>query len=349
MKKILAADDNPDNVELLKDILEQMGHQVIKATDGEIALAAARSELPDLIILDVNMPGLSGFEVCTELKAGEATANIPVIMLTALTDVEARVEGLSTGADDYLTKPYSPRELMARVNTRLRLKATTDDLRETKELIRATFERFVAAPVVDQLLRDPSRVQLGGKLQNVTVLFADLEGFTSLSELTPPQELLSVLNKYHTFIVKIIQRYGGTVDKFLGDGVMALYNTPLEQSDHTARAVKSVLYIEDEIHHFHEDVEPQYRIKINFGIHTGSAVVGNVGTTDIMDFTAVGDAVNVAARLQGLASGGQILISEAVYREVEDFVIAREIGPQQVKGRSEPVITYEISNVLLDR
>ncbi len=349
MKKILAADDNPDNVELLKDILEQMGHKVFKALDGEKALAVARSEHPDLVILDVNMPGLSGFEVCSELKADEATANIPVIMLTALTDVEARVEGLATGADDYLTKPYSPRELMARVNTRLRLKATTDDLLETQELIRATFERFVAVSVVEQLLRDPSKVQLGGKLQNVTVLFADLEGFTSLSERTPPQKLLSILNKYHTFIVKIIQRYGGTVDKFLGDGVMALYNTPLEQPDHAARAVKSVLYIEDEIHSFHESVEPQYRIKINFGIHTGNAVVGNVGTTDIMDFTAVGDAVNVAARLQGLAAGGQILISEAVYREVEDFVVAKEIGPQQIKGRSEPVIIYKVSNVPLDR
>ncbi len=181
MKKILAADDNPDNVELLKDILEQMGHKVFKALDGEKALAVARSEHPDLVILDVNMPGLSGFEVCSELKADEATANIPVIMLTALTDVEARVEGLATGADDYLTKPYSPRELMARVNTRLRLKATTDDLRETQELIRATFERFVAAPVVEQVWRDPSKVQLGGKVQIVTVLFADREGFTSLS------------------------------------------------------------------------------------------------------------------------------------------------------------------------
>ncbi len=346
MSKILVADDSPDNIELIRDIVGVLGHDVITAMDGPAALESARAEMPDLAILDVNMPGMTGFEVCAALKSDTQTSSIPVIMLTALSDVQNRVEGLSVGADDYLTKPYSPRELIARVNARLRVKAETDDLRQTKEMIRATIERYVASSVVDRLLQSPDSIELGGRLQDVTALFADLEGFTTLSEHTPPDKLLSILNAYHTLMVKIIQRYGGTIDKFLGDGLLALYNTPLEQEDHVERAVKSALHIQDEMYHFHQQFEPEYQIKINFGIHTGKAIVGNVGSENIMNFTAVGDTINVAARLQGISENGQILISSAVYKLVEEFAIARELGSLQVRGRKEPIIAYEISNTM---
>lgn len=348
MQKILIVDDNYDNIDLINDILESMDYDILTAMEGQTALEIAGRDHPDLIILDVNMPGMSGFEVVEHLKKDEATQSIPVIMLTALSDIENRVHAMTLGAEDYLTKPFSPRELIARVQRRLQSKVQTDDLKAKQEQIRNTFERFVAAPIVHQMLQSPADVKLGGKLQEITVMFADLEGFTSLSEHTEPEMLLSILNQYHSLIVKNIQRYNGTIDKFIGDCVMALYNTPVEQKDHISNAVKTALNIQDEMHWFHSKLEEQYRLKVNFGIHTGVAVVGNVGTTELMDYTAVGDTVNVAARLQGLADGGRILISDRVYAAVEDIIFGRLRGPFPVKGRKNSVIVYEISNTYIE-
>jgi class 3 adenylate cyclase len=342
--KILVVDDNPDNLELVSDILSITKHELIMARDGLSALEKAEAIIPDLILLDVNMPNMNGFEVLERLKAQPSLADIPVIMLTAMGDVDSRVRGLGMGADDYLPKPFSPRELLARVDRSLRAKTTTDELRVQEQRVRNTFERFVAPSIVEQLLQNPSANRLGGDLQTVTVMFADLEGFTSLSERTDPETLLQLLNNYHSFLVRIISRYDGTVDKFIGDGVMVLYNTPRPQEDHIARAVKSALHIQDEIFWFHEKLAPQHRLKINFGIHSGLAVVGNVGTDHLMNRTAVGDTVNIASRLQSIADRGRILVSELVYLETERFVFGRSRGPLYVKGRSEPVLTYEISN-----
>ncbi|MBC7813231.1 MAG: response regulator [Burkholderiales bacterium] len=344
--KILVADDNEDNRQLIRDILEGMGHEIIESADGPKTIALTQAALPDLVILDVNMPGMSGFAVCAILKGDSATAQIPVLMLTAMADVEARVQGLGSGADDYLTKPFNPRELKARIQTRLRAKVETDGLRETQQMIRSTFERFVSPAVVEQLLANPAQVALGGRLQEVTVLFTDLENFTGISERAEPEKLLSILNMYHSLVVRIILEHAGTVDKFIGDGVMALFNTPLEQSDHALRAVKSALDIREALPEFYKGFEARYRMRINFGIHSGMAVVGNVGTSEIMDFTAVGDTVNLAARLQGLARSSQILVSEATYARVLKEVNAKMIGSLTVKGRSEPVMAYEVVELL---
>src|SRR5690606_35924846 len=214
--------------------------------------------------------------------------------------------------------------------------------------IRKTFERFVSSSVVEQLLHDPAQVQLGGKLQEITVLFADLEGFTSISEYTEPVKLLSLLNQYHTMMVGMIREHGGTVDKFTGDGVIALYNTPLEQPDHALRAVLTALHIRELLPEFHQQFEGPYQMPINFGIHTGLAVVGNVGAPDIMNYTAVGDTVNLAARLQVLSKGGQILISSATCEQLPQNVAAQSLGEIKVKGRSESVSTYEVIGLAED-
>lgn len=344
---VLVVDDNADSRQLVKDIILAIGHEVITAADGPSALTAVQAEKPDMIIMDVNMPGMTGFAVTSSLKSDPTTAGIPILLLTALADVENRVHGLETaGADDYLTKPFSPRELAARVEKRLRIKSENDDLRQTREMVRRTFERFVNPSVVDQLLADPGQIKLGGKLQEITVLFTDLEGFTAFSERTDPEKLLSVLNAYHELVVRLIQQFGGTVDKFIGDGVMALYNTPLPMKEHALAAVKTALCIRSELSEFHERFEPDYRMKINFGIHTGTAVVGNVGAPDLMQFSAVGDTVNMAARLQGLSKNSQILISDATYTAVTEYIHANPIGYLNLKGRVEPVMTYEVLELI---
>jgi class 3 adenylate cyclase len=343
--KILVVDDNPDNRQLLKDIVTSMGHTAIPATDGEETLQLTYEHMPDLIVLDVNMPGMNGFEVLNRLKADSTTNHISVLMLTALNAAEHRVQGLEIGADDYLTKPFNPRELMERIKTRLRQKEQTDALRERQKAIRVTFERFVAPAVVEQLLHDPGKVALGGKLQEITVLFADLEGFTRMSERTQPEKLLAILNRYHTLMVNIIREQGGTIDKFMGDGLMALYNTPLEQPDHAMHAVRSALDIRTALNAFHAELEPEFRLPINFGIHSGGAVVGNVGSPDLMNFTAIGDTVNIGWRLQEMCSGGRILISEASYRIVNGAVSTQSIGLITIKGRETPVLIYEVTGL----
>lgn len=353
--KILVVDDTPENIILVRDILEVSDYEVLEAVNGPQSIEMVLETQPDLVLLDVNMPGMDGFDVCHVLKADKETRHIPVIMLTAQSDVDSRVRGIEAGADDYLTKPYSPRELLARVERSLRSKAASDDMRATQEHLRAqqeiikhTFSRFVAGSVVDELLKDPSRIKLGGQLQPVTVLFADLQGFTGLSEHTNPQNLLQLLNSYHTFMVELILKYGGTVDKFLGDGLMALYNTPIQQNDHIARAVKTALHIQDDLYWFTQELPEEHRLKVNFGIHTGDAIVGNVGSDNLMDFTAVGDTVNVAARLQGVADDGEILVSAPVFEATQDFVFGRTLGHLTVKGRTGTVDSYQISNTYFE-
>lgn len=165
-----------------------------------------------------------------------------------------------------------------------------------------------------------------------------------MSERLHPETLLQVLNAYHALFGKIIDLYGGTIDKFIGDGVMALYNTPQPQTDYVARAVKTALHIQDELYWFHQRLEPNHRLLVNIGISEGQAVVGNVGMLDHMNFTAVGDTVNVAARLQELAAHGQILVTESVYNITNDFVIGKPRGWLKVKGRQEPISVVQISN-----
>lgn len=340
--KILVADDHDLGRQMIQDVIATMGHEVIVAVDGPSALIAARSQMPDLIVLDVEMPGLTGFEVCRLLRAQESTSRLPIIMLTALQEVEHRVHGLDLGADDYLTKPFSPRELIARIEKRLQAKREADEHRHREEAIRQTFERFVAPQVVDRLLQDPSLVKLGGEMQEITVLFADLEGFTRMSEHLHPEKLLNVLNEYHQLVVEVVQRHHGIVNKFLGDGVMVLYNTPLPDPDHAMQAVTTALTIREKLPAFHARLDPAFRLGINFGINTGQAVVGNVGTARIMDFTAVGDTVNLAARLCGRARGSQILVSESTHARLGGRVVVRSIGEISVRNRADPVLTSEV-------
>ena len=343
--KVLVAEDNRDSRELVSDILVNLGYTPILAADGKAALEYISMDPPDLVILDVNMPEIDGFEVCAAIKRNPVTAKIPVIMLTAQVDIESRVTGLGLGADDYLPKPFHPRELIARIETRLRAKEETDSLRAQREQIRQTFERFVAHEIVEQLLEDPTRIKLGGAETTVTVLFADLEGFTTLAEHADPTRLLEILNSYHSLLVRHIKTNGGTVDKFLGDGVMALYNTPLPQPDHALRAVRTALNIRDALTMHYRQFEPMFQLAVNFGIHSGPAIVGNIGTPDLMDFTAIGDTVNLASRLEGLSDNSEITVSEETFLLVEPYVIAREGGARTVRGREEPVNTYLIERL----
>ncbi len=340
--RVLVAEDNADSRQLLEDILRVKGYTVSCVVDGQAALTAAMADPPDLLILDINMPVLNGFEVCTRLKENASTAQIPILMLTALADIDNRIKGLGLGADDYITKPFSPRELVARVDARMRQKVDSDQLRATQERIQRTFEQFVPPTVVQQLLDNPDQVRLGGSLQTVTVVFADLEGFTPVAEQVDPEHLLDMLNRYQELLVQHIHHEEGTIDKFLGDGLMALFNAPLHQPDHALRAIRAAVRIHKALPEFYSSVDPAFRLHVNFGITTGEAVVGRVGAVNRMNYTAIGDTVNLASRLEDLSNGGQILISESTYTQVSEHVIANNLGHKSVKGREMPVVVYEV-------
>jgi len=215
-------------------------------------------------------------------------------------------------------------------------------LEEQVRLVRGTFERYVVPRVVEQLLSDPSRVQLGGVRQEVTVLFADIRGFAAFSEKLDPEGLVKVLNQYLTLAADAVLAEDGMLDKFIGDAVMAIFNAPLPQPDHTMRAVRAALTMQRDIAELHADVLPEERLSFGVGIVTGPAVVGNIGSSLLQNYTAIGDSVNVASRLQTHAHAGQILLNPTAYERVRDRTVAREFGYIQVKGHSESDLVYEL-------
>ena len=342
---IMVVEDNPDIRQLVQDVMMAHGHKTVSYGDGREVLRAAEEDRPDLVILDVNIPGISGFEVCRQLKAHASLSDIPVLMLTALTDVNDRVQGLGLGADDYLTKPFNTRELAARVDARLRAKHASDDLRAARDQIQATFERYVAPTVVEQLLENPTDVALTGQIQTVTALFADIEGFTAIAEHTDPEQLFTVLNGYLSHVADAVFEEHGTLDKFLGDGLMALFNVPLPQSDHALRAVQAAMDAQKRVETYRASLEPSLQLRFRIGIHSGDAVVGNVGAMRLRNYTAIGDTINTASRLEKSAEAGQVLITEETYEAVQEQVEAEKLGPRTFKGRAQPVIAYAVKQV----
>lgn len=217
-----------------------------------------------------------------------------------------------------------------------------DDLTEKKRLEaqRRLFERMVSPAVIDQL--DPDQLKLGGKRSEITVLFADIRGFTGFSEQTDPEILMGVLNRYLAAAAEAVLAQEGTIDKFLGDAVMAWFNAPIPQEDHSLRAVRAALGIRAAVQRLHQQFEPPFQLAFGAGIHFGEAVLGLVGTERHIEYTAIGDSVNTAKRIQENANPNQILISEEVYRQVADKVIARPATSISAKGKREPVAVYEI-------
>ena len=219
-----------------------------------------------------------------------------------------------------------------------------DDLTETKRLraVQDMFRRYVSPAVVDRLPSDPSELRLGGHRREVTVLFADVRGFTSISETLDPEELVDMLNDYLSMAATSILAYEGTLDKFMGDAVMGVFNAPLEQDDHVLRAVRAAADMQRAIVEHNRCAGQGRCLSFGVGLHVGEVVVGNVGTFARMDYTAIGDAVNLAKRIQENTPGGKVLMSEAVFQAVADSVDAVLYKEMKVKGREQPVVTYEL-------
>jgi class 3 adenylate cyclase/CheY-like chemotaxis protein len=361
--RILIVDDNPTNVKVLQTRLAAEGYEILTAADGEEGLAAARQHTPDLILLDVMMPKLDGFEVCRRLRADAAFPFTPIIMVTAMADSKDVIAGLEAGGDEYLTKPVDHAALAARVRSMLRIKRLHDTVEtlaaEVKEW-NASLERRVAEQIgelerVGRLRRffSPQLAELivnGGTddplkshRREITVVFLDLRGFTAFAEVAEPEEVMTVLREYHQVTGKLILEYEGTLEHFTGDGITILFNDPLPIPNPAERAVRMALSIRERVGRMAQDwVKRGYELSLGIGIAQGFATIGAIGFEGRWDYSAIGTVTNLAARLCGEAPGDQILIAHHVYSGVEAIV---EVEPQEVltlKGFRRPVIAYRV-------
>ncbi len=348
--RILVVDDEASNLELLNVQLTRAGYIVDLACGGAEALDKIAAQSPDLVLLDVVMPKVDGFEVCTFLKNNLATRFVPVVMITGLEEKQYKIRALEVGADDFLKKPFDFYELLARVRSLLRIKALHDRLEKQNVLLHSILSRYMAEDLTSHILHDPEKyLKLGGESRFVTVLFADIRGFTRFSERYPPTEVVEVLNLIFAELTKVVFEYGGTFDKYLGDAIMAFFGAPISHSDDPLRAVSAAMAMQSVFQDLiGRNVHPGLKdLGLGIGINTGEAIVGNVGSEKVMDYTVIGDVANVASRLQEMAGKGQVIIGQPTYDCVREHVIVQEMLHQYVEGRDDPIVSYDLKKLLV--
>jgi class 3 adenylate cyclase len=344
--RILVADDDWLNRDLLKAYLDNSGCEVVVATEGQSALKLALQNPPDLVLVDVQMPIMDGLTLCGKLKQDLRTQFVPVVIVTALDSEEEKLRAIEAGADDFITKPYNAIVLLTRVRSLLRLKKLNDDVEARNRLLRQALDRFLAEDVTDTILTDPERyLQLGGEVRLVTILFADIRGFTRYTEQHTGPEVITTLNRIFEQLSQVVFTHKGTFDKYLGDGLMAFYGAPVSGDDDPQRALATAVEMMYRFRQLCAEVgEDMAGLDLGIGLHTGEVVVGNVGSEKIMDYTVIGDPVNVAKRLQDVAQGGEILISETTYSQVHSIRGTR-LPDISLSGRQEPITVYRVDGL----
>jgi len=334
---ILIADDNRMNRLLLSRGLEQQGHTVVFAENGREALALLRQDGFDLLLLDVLMPELDGYEVLAELQRDPHLRDLPVVMTSALDELESVVKCVEMGAEDYLTKPINSVLLNARINASLEKKRLRDQQREL-------ISKFATKEVADDLLT--SGFSLGGKHLEATALFCDIRSFTTIAEAHEPAETIELLNDYYTLMMDAISGEGGIVNQMVGDGLMAIFGAPLPREDHRERAVVAARQMIELIRLFNEEqaVRDKIQIQIGIGIGSGQVIAGYTGTLQRATYTCVGDAVNVAARLESETKvlDRPILIDDDTRLGLGDGIAVEAQGELPVKGKTKPVKVYSV-------
>lgn len=329
---ILAVDDAPENLDILNGLLSAEYNMKV-APSGLIALKIAQSNpIPDLILLDVSMPGMDGYEVCKELKASNITNEIPVIFVTAEMNEENITAGFEAGGVDYIGKPFNPNELKSRVANHLSLKAA----REKLEDLSTKLGKYLSPNVYSAIFLGKTDVSIGSYRKVLTVCFTDIANFTKTAEKMGHDELTSWLNNYLNKMAKITLKYNGTLDKFIGDAVMVFFGDP-ETEGVEADAQRGIEMCQEMI-----SEAKKLGIEIRAGINTGMCTVGNFGSEDRMDYSIIGKEVNVASRLESNSSPGKILISESTYELVKEHFKFNPEGDMKAKGIDRKISTFSI-------
>ena len=361
--KILVVDDTPKNVKLLTDLLTVKGYSVVTAASGREALALMDAETPDLVLLDVLMPEMSGYEVCRKIRENPATEILPIVMVTALDPSEERIKGLDAGADDFLTKPINQAELLARVRSLLRIKELYDTVQaqaaelsewnktledrvqeQVAQLERlGRLKRFFSPQLAELIVAGGAEDPLNTHRREVTVVFLDLRGFTAFAETSEPEEVMSVLREYHAEMGKLVLQHEGTLERFTGDGMMIFFNDPVRVSNPAERAILMALVMRERV----LDLTVRWRklgyeLDFGVGIAQGYATIGAIGFEGRWDYGAIGTVTNLASRLCGEARAGQVLVSKRFLGTVEDQVEVEHVGELTLKGFQRPVTAYNI-------
>lgn len=339
---LLVVDDTPANVDVLAGILREH-YQIKVALDGERALQLAAAQPPDLILLDVMMPGMDGYEVCRRLKADPRTAAVPVIFVTAKTEVEDEMQGLELGAVDYLTKPVSAPIVLARVRAHLALKHSSDRLRDLSNQL----SRYLSPQVYRSIFEGRTRVEIQAQRKKLTVFFSDICGFTALTESMEAEDLSEVLNEYLDAMAQITLRYGGTLDKFIGDAILAFFGDPETRGtrEDAVACVEMALAMRAAVASLNETWKRRglsFPLQVRMGISSGFCTVGNFGSAERMDYTILGSQVNLASRLENAAQPGQILLAEETWELVRRAFSARAVEPLPVKGFHQPIQAWQL-------
>lgn len=365
---ILIVDDTEANRVLLNDLILALGYRPQLADNGLSALAAIRTAPPDLVLLDILMPQMGGFEVLDIMRQEGSLRDIPVVVVSAIDDQASIVRCIQAGADDYLIKPIDQVLLKARIGASLERKRLRDQetavrrqietynlaleqrVREqvaqitATELERAKLSRYLSPSVVEQVLGAGQELALGGRRLEVTVLFTDIRGYTALSRQIDVGQVVELLNEHFTAVSEIVFKYGGTLDKFIGDSVMAVFGSPFASGSEARHAVLAALEIQAMVEQRNREAArtgvPTFQIGI--GINTGDVISGNIGSPHKMDFTVIGSTVNLTARLTEVAKPGEIMLGAATVDQLQGEFPVEPVGALELKHRPDVVECFRL-------
>jgi adenylate cyclase len=362
--KVLVVDDTPLNIKLLGDLLAVKGYAVTTASNGTEALARLGADTPDIVLLDVMMPGLSGYDVCRRIRDDPTTALLPVIMVTSLDPQTERVKGIEAGADDFISKPINQPELFARVRSLLRIKALQDEVRRQSDALKewnvrleervreqvgelerlSQLKRFFSPAVADAIVSAGETSILTPHRREICYVFVDLRGFTAFTDAAEPEEVQAVLRDYHAAMGRLIAEHEGTLDRFAGDGILVFFNDPLPTPEPGKRAARMALSMLSCFAPLRERWSKLgYELDLGMGVAQGYATLGAFGFEGRWDYSAIGGVVNLAARLCGEAKPGQILIDRRARAALDDSFRVEAVGPLLLKGYAQPVAAFALT------
>src|SRR5438132_2394490 len=338
-QRILVVDDTPQNVKLLSDLLAARGYEVTTASSGEQALQSIARQPPDLVLLDIMMPGISGYEVCRKIRENPATALLPVVLATSLDPNQERVKGIEAGADNFLAKPVNQAEMFARVKSLLRIKGLQDErLARLKSFFSPQLAEAIAAGKGEDVLKTHRR--------EITVQFYDLRGFTAFTDNAEPEEVMELLRGYHAALGKLVLEHQGTLERFAGDAVMVFFNDPVPIERPAEHAVRAALAMMDCFVPIaaHWKKRSGFDLGLGVGISQGYATLGAIGFEGRWDYAAIGNVTNLAARLCAEAKAGQILADRKTMAVLDGLFEFAPVGELTLKGFSHPVPGFALKH-----
>jgi adenylate cyclase len=352
--QVLVVDDNEMNRDMLSRRLSSRGYTVTIAGEGEAALRLLAAHRFDAVLLDVMMPGITGIEVLRRIRGSSSESDLPVIMVTARDAAEDVVEALRLGANDYVTKPLDFPVVLARLRTQLALKRQKDEIRRLAEgleirnrFIQQTFGRYLSDEIVSGLLESPQGLALGGEQRRVTILMADLRGFTWIAEKLTPDQVVRLLNSYLGAMADVILAHQGTIDEFIGDAILAVFGAPVRREDDARRAVACAVGMQIALADLNRRNQAGGlpRVEMGVAVHTGEVVVGNIGSEKRAKYGVVGSPVNHTGRIESFTVGGQVLISETTLAEAGMDVRVGERLSVDAKGARDPIAVYDLRGI----